>query len=89
MINVTVTLRINHYIDDSENNGADILLDGRRWSKKSPGNWVGPTVILHKEKTDKALHDEIFGPVLSVLQVTDALDHNELNYRSLTVSMSR
>jgi len=59
--------KILNYIQDSENNGAKILVDGRKWqSETDAGNWVGPTVILHASKTDKALHDEIFGPVLSV-----------------------
>ena len=30
---------------------------------------IGPTVILHSNPADKALHDEIFGPVLSILEV--------------------
>ena len=65
--------KIESYIADSEKAGAVILLDGRSWKKneklaKSHGFWVGPTVILHKKKTDKALHDEIFGPVISVFE---------------------
>lgn len=34
------------------------------------GHWIGPTIILHTNPKDKALHDEIFGPVLSILQVS-------------------
>ena len=33
------------------------------------GFWVGPTIILHQNRDDAALHDEIFGPVLSILVV--------------------
>jgi len=33
------------------------------------GNFIGPTVILHSNKTDKAMCEEIFGPVLSVYNV--------------------
>ncbi|RHY25820.1 hypothetical protein DYB32_008078 [Aphanomyces invadans] len=33
------------------------------------GYWVGPTVLLHTNPSDAALHDEIFGPVISVYQV--------------------
>jgi acyl-CoA reductase-like NAD-dependent aldehyde dehydrogenase len=62
--------KIFDYIADSEKNGAKVLLDGRALdSSDCKGNWMGPTVILHSNKTDKALHDEIFGPVLSILQV--------------------
>jgi malonate-semialdehyde dehydrogenase (acetylating)/methylmalonate-semialdehyde dehydrogenase len=62
--------KILKYIDEAEAGGATILLDGRKWaSEHASGTWVGPTVILHKHKDEPALHDEIFGPVLSVLSV--------------------
>ncbi|KAJ1334294.1 methylmalonate-semialdehyde dehydrogenase (acylating) [Batrachochytrium salamandrivorans] len=38
------------------------------------GYWIGPTIILHTSKEDAALHDEIFGPVLSILQVASKED---------------
>ena len=69
--------RIIHYIEESEKNGAKILLDGRDWSKRD-GFWVGPTVLLHHNKHDKALHDEIFGPVLSVYAVESAKEAIEI-----------
>jgi methylmalonic acid semialdehyde dehydrogenase len=69
--------KIIHYIDEAEKGGASILVDGRSWGNPSKasepgfeivgkGFWVGPTVILHNNKSDPALHDEIFGPVLSI-----------------------
>ncbi|CAJ0767606.1 14069_t:CDS:10, partial [Entrophospora sp. SA101] len=62
--------KITSYINDAESSssGAEILVDGRSWATGKAGFWVGPTIILHKNKQDKALHDEIFGPVLSVYQ---------------------
>ena len=47
------------------------MLDGRGWASRK-GTWVGPTVIVHTNEDDPALHDEIFGPVLSVLKVGTA-----------------
>jgi len=62
--------RVLSYIDQAEAGGARILLDGRSWAKShEKGFWVGPTVILHTNRADAALQDEIFGPVLSILQV--------------------
>jgi len=59
--------KIIGYIEQSEKEGAKILLDGRSWSsQQSGGNWIGPTIILHENKNDKAMNEEIFGPVLSV-----------------------
>jgi malonate-semialdehyde dehydrogenase (acetylating)/methylmalonate-semialdehyde dehydrogenase len=60
--------KINRYIDDAVRiHQAEILLDGRSWTKsQSGGFWVGPTVLVCKEPSDPAMTDEIFGPVLSV-----------------------
>jgi malonate-semialdehyde dehydrogenase (acetylating) / methylmalonate-semialdehyde dehydrogenase len=56
--------KILAYINEAEKSGVSLLIDGRSWTQS--GFWVGPTVLLHTNKTDKALHDEIFGPVLSI-----------------------
>jgi len=61
--------RILKYIDEAEAGGAKILVDGRSWGKENKGYWVGPTVILHENPADKAMHDEIFGPVISIYRV--------------------
>ncbi|KAG0198174.1 hypothetical protein BGX28_008355 [Mortierella sp. GBA30] len=65
--------KITRYINEAEVSGARILVDGRPWTQsQQEGYWVGPTVILHTNKQDAALHDEIFGPVLSILAVETA-----------------
>ena len=64
--------KITRYITQSEQSGAQVLLDGRQWTathSSTGGHWIGPTVLLHSNKSDSALHDEIFGPVISILQV--------------------
>jgi malonate-semialdehyde dehydrogenase (acetylating)/methylmalonate-semialdehyde dehydrogenase len=63
--------RILKYINEAEKvNGAKVLLDGRSWAaQRTAGFWVGPTILLHQNKRDPAVLDEIFGPVLSVVQV--------------------
>ncbi|KAG7367577.1 methylmalonate-semialdehyde dehydrogenase [Nitzschia inconspicua] len=74
--------KILSYIEDAEKQGATILLDGRNWKNKMEngnvgGNWIGPTVILHQSPEDKAMKEEVFGPVLSVYKVEsweDAID---------------
>jgi methylmalonic acid semialdehyde dehydrogenase len=60
--------KIIGYIEDSVASGAKVLLDGRTWMEgdTSGGYFVGPTVIQHFSKDDKAMKEEIFGPVLSV-----------------------
>lgn len=62
--------RILRYINEAEAGGAKVLLDGRGWAAaQAKGTWVGPTVLFHSNLKDAALQDEIFGPVLSVIQV--------------------
>jgi malonate-semialdehyde dehydrogenase (acetylating)/methylmalonate-semialdehyde dehydrogenase len=59
--------RVLDYINEAEANGAKILLDGRSWAtERAAGYWVGPTIILHSNVNDRAMKEEIFGPVLSV-----------------------
>jgi acyl-CoA reductase-like NAD-dependent aldehyde dehydrogenase len=63
--------KIMKYIEEAEANGAKILLDGRSWSSKfKSGNWIGPTIIKHFNASDAAMKEEIFGPVLSVYEVS-------------------
>lgn len=63
--------RITRYIDKAEQQGSEILVDGRSWTRELSGRggyWVGPTVILHKSSDDCHLREEIFGPVVSIFQ---------------------
>jgi malonate-semialdehyde dehydrogenase (acetylating)/methylmalonate-semialdehyde dehydrogenase len=71
VIDQTSYHKIQSYLADAEANGAEILLDGRsdNWAsgeKEAGGYWMGPTVIHHTHSSDKAVREEIFGPVLSV-----------------------
>ena len=51
--------KIERYIAQAEKLGAEILVDGRSWNGKKGtcegGWWIGPTVILHKNKDDPAM----------------------------------
>ncbi|CAD7963782.1 unnamed protein product [Amoebophrya sp. A120] len=61
--------KILRYINEAESrDGAKVLVDGRSWQEKQ-GFWVGPTVLLHSSAEDAAVKEEIFGPVLSIVQV--------------------
>jgi malonate-semialdehyde dehydrogenase (acetylating) / methylmalonate-semialdehyde dehydrogenase len=61
VIDAASKTKILGYIDRAEKKGAKILLDGRGWaSSQKEGWWVGPTIILHSDKKDEGLHDEVF-----------------------------
>mmetsp|Transcript_94545 Transcript_94545/g.216271 ORF Transcript_94545/g.216271 Transcript_94545/m.216271 type:complete len:529 (-) Transcript_94545:307-1893(-) len=64
--------RVNQYVTTStETHGATLALDGRGWqTADQTGFYVGPTVMVHSDKQDPSLHEEIFGPVLSVFRVS-------------------
>jgi malonate-semialdehyde dehydrogenase (acetylating) / methylmalonate-semialdehyde dehydrogenase len=65
--------RITGYIDQAEQAGAKVLVDGR--GKKpaeaaaAEGYWVGPTLIDQVTGEMPAAREEIFGPVLSIVRV--------------------
>jgi malonate-semialdehyde dehydrogenase (acetylating)/methylmalonate-semialdehyde dehydrogenase len=61
--------RIHRYIDEAEQMGARVLVDGRRVAAPGgKGAWVGPTVLDHVRPDMPAGCEEIFGPVLSILR---------------------
>ncbi|MET9863551.1 CoA-acylating methylmalonate-semialdehyde dehydrogenase [Streptomyces smyrnaeus] len=62
--------RVASYIDRAEQDGASLVVDGRRISADGgpDGFWLGPTLIDHVTTDMSCYRDEIFGPVLSVLR---------------------
>lgn len=71
VIDETAFKKIVSYIDDAEQNGAEVLLDGRNWNEAHEGgHWVGPTIIQHTSSADRTMKEEVFGPVLSVYETS-------------------
>jgi malonate-semialdehyde dehydrogenase (acetylating) / methylmalonate-semialdehyde dehydrogenase len=68
--------RVASYVDAGEEEGAKIVVDGRRVTPDGgeDGFWLGPTLVDHVEPHMSVYKDEIFGPVLSVLRV-DTYEH--------------
>ncbi len=67
--------RIEGYITEAEEQGAKILVDGRRARVrgKEGGTYVGPTVIDHVKPNMSVATEEIFGPVISIIR-TESVD---------------
>ncbi len=65
--------RIVGLIDDAENRGANVVLDGR--GLKVPGYengfWVGPTILENVSLDAPVYLTEVFGPVLCVVAAKD------------------
>ena len=75
IINKASVERINSYITQAEEMGASVSVDGRQSKPENfiagseDGYWVGPTIIDNVTTGMPAAHDEIFGPVLSIVHV--------------------
>ncbi len=67
--------RIEGYITEAEQQGAKILVDGRgaTVAGKENGFYVGPTVIDFVTTDMRIAHEEVFGPVLTIIR-TDSVD---------------
>lgn len=72
LVNPESLTRAKEIIDDSEKAGAEVLLDGRNFtpdSKFAKGNFLGPTILTGVKPGMRAYDEEIFAPVLSVVNV--------------------
>ncbi|XP_041122205.1 methylmalonate-semialdehyde dehydrogenase [acylating], mitochondrial-like [Polyodon spathula] len=67
--------RVSELIQSGVDEGATLLLDGRSVQVKGyeRGNFVGPTILANVKPHMKCYTEEIFGPVLVVLEA-DSLD---------------
>jgi malonate-semialdehyde dehydrogenase (acetylating)/methylmalonate-semialdehyde dehydrogenase len=63
--------RVVGYLDIGQREGAAVALDGRTAVKHGEGFLVGPSVLDRVEPGMCVAHDEIFGPVLSVVRAAD------------------
>lgn len=73
VIDTVAHQRIVQYITAAEHAGAKVLLDGRLWmedNNNKHGNWIGPTILVHPSAQHRAVREEVFGPVLSVVMCT-------------------
>ncbi len=63
--------KVSSYIDIAEDDGADIVVDGRGFTVDGAedGFWLAPTLIDKIPTTSRAYEEEIFGPVLSIVRV--------------------
>lgn len=64
--------RVTKYISYGEDEGAKLLLDGRKSvNNNGRGYFLGPSVFDNASRDMKIIKDEIFGPVASVITVED------------------
>ena len=70
VINKDAQQKIEKYITEAEDQGAKILVDGRKVKVegKENGTYVGPTVIDYVTPEMSVAKEEIFGPVISIMR---------------------
>jgi malonate-semialdehyde dehydrogenase (acetylating) / methylmalonate-semialdehyde dehydrogenase len=78
VISASARERIIAAIDRAEEEGATVAVDGRRIQGPDGGSYVGPTILDDVRPGTEAAAEEIFGPVLSVVQVADLEEAIEL-----------
>lgn len=65
--------RITAYIDEAEQQGAKILVDGRKAvvAGRENGYYLGPTLIDYVRPEMRIAQEEVFGPVLTIIRTPD------------------
>ncbi len=59
--------RVSELIDSGVNQGADLLVDGRKCEMPNAGGcYMGPSLFINAAPDSRIAREEIFGPVLSV-----------------------
>ena len=71
MISAAQRDRIEGYIAAGGDEGADIVVDGRRPAHMDRGYYVAPTLLAGCKPDMKPVQEEIFGPVVVVLPFDD------------------
>ncbi|QFT78830.1 Methylmalonate-semialdehyde dehydrogenase [acylating] [Erythrobacter sp. THAF29] len=68
--------RVEGWIDTAEQEGAEIVIDGRGFSLQGheDGFFIGPTLIDRVTPQMKSYQEEIFGPVLQIVRANDFED---------------
>lgn len=56
--------RVLGYVDSGRQDGADLVLGGKRVKAESGGYYVPPTVLARADNSMRVAREEIFGPVL-------------------------
>jgi malonate-semialdehyde dehydrogenase (acetylating) / methylmalonate-semialdehyde dehydrogenase len=69
VISTTACERIDAAIESGVGEGAELLVDGRRPEADGGGSFVAPTILGGVRPEMELAREEIFGPVLSVIEV--------------------
>jgi lactaldehyde dehydrogenase / glycolaldehyde dehydrogenase len=65
--------KVERYVEDARRSGAEIVTGGRRPSGKEfeRGHWFEPTVIVGVQQKMRIMQEEVFGPVVPIMEFSD------------------
>jgi lactaldehyde dehydrogenase/glycolaldehyde dehydrogenase len=72
-VNRNELLKVERYVEDARQCGAQILTGGRKLTEGpfSRGYWYEPTVIVGVQQSMKIMQEEVFGPVIPIMEFSD------------------
>ena len=65
---------IQMLIDDAVKNGAQVLVGGKRNTTLQQGQFYEPTIIVNVTPQMRIYHEEVFGPVMTIIKVPNDSD---------------
>jgi succinate-semialdehyde dehydrogenase/glutarate-semialdehyde dehydrogenase len=74
LISAAARERIEGFVADAVTQGARVIAGGRRPARLEQGFFYEPTLLAHLTPQMRALHEEVFGPIM-LLSEFDTLDH--------------
>ena len=74
LVNEAHMQKVLGYIESGKQEGANLILGGKRVLEASGGYYVEPTIFDNVDPQQKIAQEEIFGPVLSVFSFKDEED---------------
>ncbi len=65
--------KVERYVEEARNGGADVAMGGKRPAGEyfKSGYWYEPTVITHVRQDMKIMQEEVFGPVIPIMEFSD------------------
>lgn len=72
-VNLPELEKVERYVADARKSGAEIVTGGKRpdGSRFSRGYWYEPTVITNVQQNMRIMQEEVFGPVIPVMEFSD------------------
>lgn len=66
LIEGSALARVEHYVSQATTAGAEVAFGGQRPTTDLPGHYFAPTALIDQDRSSKAWHEEIFGPIAVV-----------------------